>query len=257
MASQGHHASVRITAMSSGRRAALALTAAAAACLAAAGCGGGSGGGGGGADPLSGMSAKQVVSKAVTDLKAASGFTMVGNVNKSGQALGINLGYVRGKGCAGSVSEGDKGSVAIVVIGNTAWMKPSDKFLRSSAGSQAAAAIALLKGRYLKGKTSDAAVASLTTVCDVNQMTKSFGDTGALVKGKVTTLAGRQVLPITEKAKGGTMDVTDSATPQIVQITNTSGQAGSTGQIKFDVGKQVTLTPPPASQTVDGSSLGF
>ena len=33
------------------------------------------------------------------------------------------------------------------------------------------------------------------------------------------------------------MDVTDSATPQIVQITNTTGQGGSTGQIKFDVGK--------------------
>jgi hypothetical protein len=94
-------------------------------------------------------------------------------------------------------------------------------------------------------------------VCDVNQMTKSFTDTGTLVKGKVTTLAGQQVLPVTDKSKGGTMDVTDSATPQIVQITNTTGQGGSTGQIKFDVGKQVTLTPPPASQSVDGSSLGF
>ena len=49
----------------------------------------------------------------------------------------------------------------------------------------------------------------------------------------------------------------DSSTPQIVRITNTTGQGGSTGQIKFDVGKQVTLTPPPASQTIDGSSLGF
>ncbi len=241
--------------MRSGRRAALALTAAAAACLAAAGCGGGGGAGGG--DPLSGMSAKQVVSKAVTDLKAASSFTMVGNVNQSGQAVGVNLGYVKGKGCAGTVSEGDKGSVTIVVIGNTAWMKPSDKFLQSTGGSQAAAAIALLNGRYLKGKTSDSAVASLTSVCDVNQMTKSVTDTSTLVKGKVTTLAGQQVLPVTDKTKGGTIDVTDTATPQIVQITNTTGQGGSTGQIKFGVGKQVTLTPPPASQTVDGSSLGF
>lgn len=263
MASQGHHAPVQLnmvrnTALSSGRRAALALTAAAATCLVGAGCGGGGGGGGGGgADPLSGMTAKQVVSKAVTDLKAASSFTMTGNVNQSGQALGVNLGYVKGKGCAGTVSEGDKGSVAIVVIGNTAWMKPSDKFLRSSAGSQAAAAIALLKGRYLKGSTSDSSVASLTAVCDVNQMTKSFAETGTLVKGKVTTVAGQQVLPVTDKTKGGTMDVTDSATPQIVQITNTTGKGDSTGQIKFDVGKQVTLTPPPASQSVDGSSLGF
>ena len=66
-----------------------------------------------------------------------------------------------------------------------------------------------------------------------------------------------QVLPITDKTKGGTMDVTDSSAPQIVQITNTTGQGGSTGQIKFDVGKQVTLTAPPASQTVDGAPFGF
>ena len=55
MASQGHPASVRINPVRAGRGAALALTAAAAACLAVAGCGGGGG------DPLTGMSAKQVV----------------------------------------------------------------------------------------------------------------------------------------------------------------------------------------------------
>lgn len=245
--------------MRAGRRAALAMTAAAAACLAVAGCGGssGGGGGGGGSDPLSGMSAKQVVAKAVSDLKSASSFTMTGQINQSGGTLDVNLGFVKGKGCAGTVSRGDKGSIAIVVIGNTAWMKPSDKFLRSTAGSQAATVIALLKGRYLKGTTSDSTVASLTTVCNVNQMSKGFTKTGPLTKGKVTTVGGAQVLPITDKTKGGTLDVTDSATPQIVQITNNRGHGGSTGQIKFDVGKQVTLTAPPASQTVNGSSLGF
>ena len=254
MGSQGHPASVRINPVRTGRGAALALTAAAAACLAVAGCGGSSGGG---SDPLSGMPAKQVVDKAVSDLKSASSFTMAGDVNQSGEALGVNLGYVKGKGCAGTVTEGGKGSIALVVIGSTAWIKPSDKFLESSAGSQAAAAIALLKGRYLKGSTSNSNVASLTAVCDVNQMTTSFTQTGTLTKGKVTTAGGVQVLPITDKTKGGTMDVTDSSTPQIVQITNTTGQGGSTGQIKFDVGKQVTLTAPPASQTVDGAPFGF
>ena len=184
MGSQGHPASVRINPVRTGRGAALALTAAAAACLAVAGCGGS---GGGGSDPLSGMSAKQVVDKAVSDLKSASSFTMAGDVNQSGEALGVNLGDVKGKGCAGTVTEGGKGSIALVVIGSTAWIKPSDKFLESSAGSQAAAAIALLKGRYLEGSTSNSNVASLTAVCDVNQMTTSFTQTGTLTKGKVTT----------------------------------------------------------------------
>jgi hypothetical protein len=253
MAGKSHPASVRDNHVFPGCRAALALTAAAAACLAAVGCGGG----GGGADPLAGTPAKQVVAKAVADLRAAKSFTMQGDVNQSGETIGVDLGYLAGKGCAGTVSEAGKGSFALVVIGSTAWIKPSDKFLESTAGSQASAAIALLKGRYLKGSTSDSAVASLTAVCDVNHMTSSFTQTGTLIKGKVSTLGGQQVLPVTDKTKGGTMDVTDSATPQIVQITNTTGQGGSTGQIKFDVGKQVTLTAPPASQTISGAPFGL
>jgi hypothetical protein len=253
MASQSHAALVRINPGRTGRRAALTLAAVTAASLAAAGCGGG----GGGADPLSGMSAKQVVAKAVADLGAAKSFTMKGDVVQSGQTLGIDLGYLKGKGCSGTVSEGDKGSITLVVIGTTAWVKPSDEFLKSTAGSQASAAIALLNGRYLKGSTSDSTVASLTTVCDVNQMTSSFTQTGTLVKGKVTTVGGQQVLPITDKTKGGTMNVTNTATPQIVSITNATGAGGSSGQLAFGVGAPVTLTPPPASQTVDGSSLGF
>ena len=254
MASQSHAALVRINPGHTGRRAALTLAAITAASLAAAGCGGG---GGSGSDPLSGMSGKQVVAKAVADLQAAKSFTMKGDVNQSGQKLGIDLGYLKGKGCSGTVSEGDKGSITLVVIGTTAWVKPSDEFLKSTAGSQASAAIALLNGRYLKGSTSDSTVASLTTVCDVNQMTSSFTQTGTLVKGKVTTVGGQQVLPITDKTKGGTMNVTNTATPQIVSITNATGTGGSTGQLAFNVGAPVTLTPPPASQSVDGSSLGF
>jgi hypothetical protein len=251
---KSHPAPVRDNHVVPGRRAALALTAAAASCLAAVGCGAG---GGGGADPLAGTPAKQVVAKAVADLRAASSFTMKGSINQSGETIGIDLGYLAGKGCAGTVSEGDKGSFVLVVIGSTAWIKPSAKFLKSTAGSQASAAIALLNGRYLKGSTSDSAVASLTTVCDVNGMTSSFTQTGTLIKDKVTTLGGQQVLPITDKTKGGTMDVTDSATPQVVQITNATGQGGSTGQLKFDVGKQVTLTAPSASQTISGAPFGF
>ncbi len=71
MASEGYHSFVRM------RPAALALTAVAAAVgVAVAGCGGG---GGSGSGALNGMSAKQVVAKAVADLKSAKSFTLDGS----------------------------------------------------------------------------------------------------------------------------------------------------------------------------------
>jgi len=263
MASSSHPTSVRTGHFVHRRRSALALAAVAAACLAVAACGGSGSSGGttssstGSADPLAAMSAKQVVAKSVADLKAAKSFLLVGSVTDAGQAQGLDIGYLKGKGCQGTVTEGTKGSIALVVIGTTAWIKPDNKFLQSTAGSQASAAIALLSGRWLKGNTSNANVASVTSVCDVNSLTSSFTDTGTLVKGKLTTLRGQQVLPITDTTKGGTFYATNTATPQVVQISNTTGKGGSTGTVKFDIGAPVTLTPPPASQTVDGTAFGF
>jgi hypothetical protein len=258
MASSSHLSSVRTGLLAHRRRGALALTAAAAACLALAGCGGGSSSTSSApANPLATLTAKQIVTKSVADLRAAKSFTMVGSVTGSGQTESLNLGYLNGKGCAGTVTEGTQGSVAIVVIGTTAWIKPDNKFFESTAGSQASAAIALLNGRYLKGTTSNANVKSLTSVCDVTSLTSAFTATGTLVKGKVTTLNGQQVITVTDSAKGGTLYATNTATPQLVQIVNTKGEGGDTGRIKFNVGAKVTLTPPPASQTVDGAAFGF
>jgi hypothetical protein len=77
----------------------------------------------------------------------------------------------------------------------------------------------------------------------------------SVVKGKVTTVNGQQALPLTDTSKGGTLYVTDTATPQVLQIVNT--KAGNSGKITFNVGAPVTVTAPPASQTIDGSPYGF
>jgi hypothetical protein len=49
--------------------------------------------------------------------------------------------------------------------------------------------------------------------------------------------------------------VADAPSWQIVQIVGT--KPGNSGKVTFVVGAPVTLTAPPASETVDGSSLGF
>jgi hypothetical protein len=211
--------------------------------------------GGSGGDPLADMSAKQVVTKAVSNLKAAPTFGLSGRITEPGGDLTLHLDYKRGTGCKGTIAQAGKGSFTLVVIGTTAWMKADDAFWRAYAGSDASQAIALLSGRYLKGSTTNANVASLTQLCDVNTLTSQLSLPTDVVKGKVTTLGGQQVVPLTDKAKGGTLYVTDTSSPQIVEVVNTT--AGNSGKITFTVGNPVTLTAPPASESIDGSSFGF
>jgi hypothetical protein len=239
----------------------IALAVASVTCLAVTACGGSGTGGAASpsvtttvADPLASLSGDQVVAKAVAELKAVPSFTMAGTVTDSSGTYNVNLSYQKGSGCQGTVAQPGKGSFAMVVIGTTAWVKPDDAFWKANAGSQADAAIALLAGRYLKGSTSNASVASLTKLCDVNSLASSLTEATGVAKGPVTVLGGQRVLPLTDKAKGGTLYVTDANPPRILQLTNS--KAGHHGTLTFSY-TPVTLTPPPASQTVDGSKLGF
>jgi hypothetical protein len=233
----------------------LVVSGAAFACLVVAACGSsGPRGGAASADPLAGMSGQQIVAKAVDGLKAVPSFSMAGAVTDSSGTYNVNLSYKQGTGCKGTVAQPGKGSFAMIVIGKTAWVKPDEAFWRANAGSQASAAIALLDGRYLKGSTSNANVASLTRLCDVTTLTTSLTQVTDVAKGKAAIRHGQRVLPLIDKAKGGTLYVTDSATPEIVELANARG--GNRGKLTFSYAP-VTLTPPPPSQSVDGSRLGF
>jgi hypothetical protein len=239
----------------------IALAAASVTCLAVTACGG-SGAGGSArpavtsspADPLASLSGDQIVAKAVAELKAVPSFTMAGTVTDSSGTYNVNLSYKKGSGCQGTVAQPSKGSFAMVVIGTTAWVKPDDAFWTANVGGQAAKMITLQSGRYLKGSTSNAKVASLTKPCDVSSLPGSFAEATGVAKGPVTVMGGQRVLPLTDKAKGGTLYVTDASPPRILQLSNS--KAGDHGKLTFSY-TPVTLTPPPASQAVDGSKLGF
>ena len=229
-------------------RAALALAAASGVCLAAAGCGSGG-------DPLATMTANQVVTKAVADLESAPSFGISGTtVDGQGVPESMRLEYKHGTGCEGTVSWGSKGSLYLVVIGGTAWEKPDDAYWKAYEGKSAAQVIALIGGRYLKGSASDSYFAPLAQVCDTDTFASSIKLPKDLVKESVTTVDGQRVVPLTAKTKKGTMDVTDTSSPRILRVTGTN--AGSSTGLIFTY-SPVSLTAPPARQTIDSTALGF
>ena len=234
--------------MSFSPRTALTLTAVSALCITAAGCGGGG-------DPLAGLSAKQVLSKAVSDLKSAPSFHIAGAVNQDG-GINIDLTYKHQTGCQGTVGIRGKGSVYLLVIGRTAWLRPDQAFWESYAGSSASSVIAVIGGKYLKAATSSSNVSGLSQLCDANSLASSFTSPKDIVKGATSVINGQRSLALRDPAKSAVMYVTDTGSPQILRVTGT--QLGNGGRIDFTgYGSPVTLTPPPAGETVDGARFGF
>ena len=206
-------------------------------------------------DPLASLSANKIATEAITNLKAASSLTIGGSLVDSGQPYTVSLGIKPGKGCDGSVGMGSKGSFKLIVIGKTAYLNPDGKFWKANAGSAGDAVAKLVDGRYIKTTTSGS-MGQVTQLCDLSQMLDSLKVTGTITKGKLTTLAGVKVLPLTQ-GTDGTMWVTDTAKPEVVQVEAPKGTDRTSGVVTFSPGVPVTLTAPPASEVLDGSAVGL
>jgi hypothetical protein len=246
----------------------LAAAALAAGCgLAAVACGGSSSAAGAAAaaaaararaDPLASLSGMKIATQALADLKAAASVTMKGPVSDSGQSMTIDLGLKPGHGCAGSVGLAGKGSVSLIVIGSTVYLNASDSFWKSSLGSKAPALIQILDGRYIKASTANADLGSLADVCKLSQTLPSTALQGVktVTKGAAAMLNGVRVLSL-KGSDGTTMYVTDTAKPQLVQVSAPAGNADGSGKISISVGAPVTLKAPPASKVFDGATIGL
>jgi hypothetical protein len=206
-------------------------------------------------DPLAGLSANEVSARALANLKAASSLTMAGTLYDSGTKYTLDLGLKPGHGCTGTLGIGGKGSFKLVVIGKTVYFNPDKQFWQSAGGANAAAVIALVRGRYIKTSTSDKDMATVATVCNISSLIGSVKETGSFTKGALTTLHGIRVLPL--KDSSGVLDVTDTSKPEVVAIIGPNGTATGDGALTFSVGTAVTLTAPPASQVINGAQVGL
>jgi hypothetical protein len=206
----------------------------------------GCGGSGSSADPLAGMTAQQIYARSLDNLKAASSVRLTGSIVTFGGALTMNLTEGPG-GCTGSLGAQGAGSVGVVGIGGKLWIKPDRQYLKSSGVS--AALTNLLTGKYLSttGKS-----ANLATLCGLSRVTSQLGSGSTFTKGTATTISGQRVLQIKATGQQGSEYVTNSASPQVVRLDTGSGIMDFS-----DYNAPLTLTPPPANLTVDGSKYGF
>jgi hypothetical protein len=219
-------------------------------CLAAVGCGSSAA-----LDPLAGKTGRQVLAKAVEGLMTAPSFTETSAGVESGRYGSASKGMVPGKGCTGTLLQGAfgaQGTLIWITIGETVYFKPDDNAWQSIAGTDAAKIIQVVDGRYVKDPVSDARLGPAFS-CVIYTPGKAL-----VTRGEVTMLNGIRVLPL-KTPGGGVIYVTDTSKPEFVEVDDppVTGTKAPANKTIYTIGAPVTLTPPPASQVIDGSEVNF
>jgi hypothetical protein len=242
------------------------LTTAALAALLAAGCGGTSNDSGSGTvgNPLeqprvdngiADLPANQILERSRTALRDAGTVHISGGGFSDGEQFSLDIRIKGSEGGAGSVTANGQ-KIELIRIGKTAYVKADEEFWRSQTGNAQAAQ--LLRGKYLKGSTSDDNLKSLVSFTDLASVaTELLDPDGTLTKGERKTIRGVQAIGLVESgSEAGTLYVALQGDPVPLQLVP-EGKTDDTGTLDFlDYGKSVDLAAPPADQTVDVSQLG-
>lgn len=205
-------------------------------------------------DPLAGLTADQITTKAMTNTEKAPFVQVKGSTTDSGQPLTFDLSTVSGKGCTGTMREGKKGSFQLVVKGATVWVKPDRQFYQSSGAP--ASVVTVLDGKYLKDKPG-AGLGSVASMCVVKNLlgNPSGGQPAGLVKGATAVIDGQRAVKVSDTGDSAYLYISDTAEPEVVRLTDPSSGGGTFDFGYADTG--ATITPPPASEVLDGAKYGF
>jgi hypothetical protein len=204
--------------------------------------------------PLGGKSADAIITAALTNTEAASTVRMTGAGTDAGKGVMFDLELVRGRGCEGTLSMSKAQTFRLIYLGNTVWMRPSDAFYASLGGNKAA--LALLTGKYIKVKSTDSLVGNISNLCTLSGLLGTVGPTsGRRFAAQASTYKGQPVMKLTQPDHTGYVYISDTARPVLLLVTELGASGGSIAFTNYNAA--VTITPPPAAQTIDGSQFGL
>ena len=202
------------------------------------------------------LSATGIVAKARKAAVRASAVRIKGDVTDGGQRIRFDMHLLADRGGTGTLTL-QSGSLRITRIGQRVYMKGNAAFWTATTGSAAAAE--LFADRWLKGSPSQPGMAGLIRFTDLDaMMTDLFKDVPdeGLRKGREGQTDGRRAITVTmEGPDGGALSVALDGRPYPLRIQSQPG-AKEPGTVEFlDYDERVTLTAPPAAQTIDMSEL--
>lgn len=204
-------------------------------------------------NPLAKLTAGQIATKAIGDLKSASSFHFYQAMKMQGLTSTISMSVSR-QGCIGNVTLGGIGGFVWLEIGPTVYLQPNDQFW-TFAGVPAAD-LSSVHGMWIDlNNTPGIPVSANVQLCAAKNFAWDFGlQSKNLVKGKTTKLTSHHIAALQLKGKKGLPSyyVTISSKPEF--LTANSKQAGPFTFSAY--GAKVTLTAPPASEIIQDPPTG-
>ncbi|MCX5399152.1 hypothetical protein [Streptomyces sp. NBC_00102] len=209
-------------------------------------------------EPFADMSGPDVVSAAFKNIHKATSLSLSVDMRSTDTPMKAQFSTsVDGGKCTGTTDLGADGSMSIIKIGETVYMKLDETMLRAQSEGESEADIQAtvdtVADHWMAEKASDPDTKDMVEFCDLTSLLSAFeeGDTEAKKAG-TTTLDGTPALRLTEKdgEETYTILVSTEGDPQLLQVVTTGGDEPMTMTFS-DVDKPVVAEKPAAEDMVD------
>jgi hypothetical protein len=204
--------------------------------------------------PLDGISANQIATMSLKDLKNATSVRLSGTFDDSGRHGTMTITQVKGVGCAGTIGEHGQGTIKLILKGKTAWLKGDDTFWRAQ-GAGDGATMNLLADNYIK-ITNRTFINQFAPLCQFAAGTaNAMGSKPTGLTDTRTIVNDMAAVELRDTSDSATMVVSDTATPEILGLNDPGSGGGSFTFSGFN--QPATIAPPPTDQTLDGAQFGM
>lgn len=177
-------------------------------CATLAACGGASKG-------VRARSPAQIVATALAAAEHAATVHVAGSIVNPAAPISLDMELVGHKGGAGHVALAGL-SAQLVGVDRSLYIKGDAALYRRLAGPRVAR---LLRGKWLKGRASSTALASLATLTDLRKLlVLALGAHGTLTRAPAARIEGREAVAVRDVAGGGTLYVAATGIPYPLEI---------------------------------------
>jgi len=198
----------------------------------------------------------EILSAARTALAGAGSVHVKGNGTEDGQVYALDMRIKGTAGGRGTVTISHN-PVEVVRIGKVSYFKGGAKFWLDFGADPAAAE--LLKGKYFKGRASDANLKGLLAFTDAADLgDELLKADGVVTKADRRTVAGVETIGVTFVSQGDetTVYVATTGKAYPMYLSTTGETPDKTSALDFtDYDKPFDLKPPPADLVVDPDTL--
>jgi hypothetical protein len=200
------------------------------------------------------LPASEILSRSHAALTKAASVHLKGDAtDDDGQRFTLDL-HFADKGGRGTLTQSGQ-TLEVLRIGTTVYIKADVDFWRTQTGNAAVAE--LLKGKYLKGSTTDPKTAAFAELTQLDKFAADLFDPKQKVtRGERKALRGVDAIVLQISGKDRTtLYVATRGEPYPLRATSSS--PSQPGTIDFlDYGAPLNLVTPPAEHVVDTSKLG-